>query len=63
MREERLKVVRARLNEIWYDGIGPAGGDIRPQDLAEFEVLLQEEEAILCCDMVLPLSLQDGEGQ
>ena len=44
---ERLKQIRHRLNEIWFDGNGPAGGEIRAKDSREFNSLLKEEETLL----------------
>jgi len=43
----RLDEIRKRLNEIWFSGRGPAGGDIRPEDREEFIRLLDEEERLL----------------
>jgi hypothetical protein len=43
----RLKEIRERLNDIWYSGQGPAGGDIRPENREEFDALLNEEIELL----------------
>lgn len=37
---------KARLNDIWFSGRGPAGGDICPEDQEEFHQLLQEEVCV-----------------
>jgi hypothetical protein len=47
MSKDRLKEVRDRLNDIWYSGYGPAGGDIRPEHREEFNALLNEEHKLL----------------
>jgi len=42
----RLAKIRARLNEIWFGGNSPAGGDVLPRDKREFDELLEEESNI-----------------
>ena len=42
----RLAKIKARLNEIWFNGNGPAGGDILLRDKREFDELLEEESNI-----------------
>jgi len=45
--EARLVEIKDRLNDIWFGGKGPAGGDIHECDKEEFYSLLREETKLL----------------
>ena len=42
----RMKEITYRLNEIWFDGEGPAGGEIDPKCRKEFKDLLDEQDRL-----------------